>query len=76
MFNHVGLLNLCLLNVLDFTRQLVIFQRISLVNGINTVNVNARMIINSTNIHEIAQVNNRGWLRETYYVCQQISRQQ
>jgi len=34
------------------------------------------MIINSTNIHEIAQVNNRGWLRETYYVCQQISRQQ
>ncbi|UJR38610.1 hypothetical protein I4U23_031275 [Adineta vaga] len=43
---------------------------------VNTANVNARTIINSTHIHEISQVNNRGWLRETYYVCQQISRQQ
>ncbi|CAF4207125.1 unnamed protein product [Rotaria socialis] len=43
---------------------------------VNTANVNARTIINATHIHEISQVNNRGWLRETYYVCQQISRQQ
>ncbi|CAF0818567.1 unnamed protein product [Rotaria sordida] len=43
---------------------------------INTANVNARVLINSTHIHEIAKVNNRGWLRETYYVCQQTSRSQ
>ncbi|CAF4021978.1 unnamed protein product, partial [Adineta steineri] len=43
---------------------------------INTANVNAKTIINATHIYEIAKVNNRGWLRETYYVCQQISRQQ
>ncbi|CAF2220699.1 unnamed protein product [Rotaria magnacalcarata] len=43
---------------------------------INTANVNARTIINATHIYEIARVNNRGWLRETYYVCQQTSRSQ
>ncbi|CAF1503268.1 unnamed protein product [Rotaria magnacalcarata] len=43
---------------------------------INTANVNARILINATHIHEIAKVNNRGWLRETYYVCQQTSRSQ
>ncbi|CAM4925278.1 unnamed protein product [Rotaria socialis] len=43
---------------------------------INTANVNARVLINATHIHEIAKVNNRGWLRETYYVCQQTSRSQ
>ncbi|CAF4547228.1 unnamed protein product [Rotaria sp. Silwood2] len=43
---------------------------------INTANVNARVLINATHIHEIAKVNNRGWLRETYYICQQTSRSQ
>ena len=42
----------------------------------NTGNVNARTVINRTHIHEMARVNNRGWLRETFYVCQQIARNQ
>ncbi|CAF1338792.1 unnamed protein product [Rotaria sp. Silwood1] len=43
---------------------------------INTANIDAKTIINSTHIHEIARINNRHWLRETFHVCQQRSRQQ
>ncbi|KAI3386045.1 hypothetical protein SNEBB_001849 [Seison nebaliae] len=43
---------------------------------INTGNMNARVIINSTHMTEEITVSNRGWKRRTYYVCQQSSRQQ
>lgn len=43
---------------------------------INTANINAKIIINNTHIYEAARVDNRGWLRETYYVCQQAGRNQ
>jgi len=43
---------------------------------VNTANINAKIVINNTHIYESARVDNRGWLRETYYVCQQASRNQ
>ena len=43
---------------------------------VNTANINAKIIINHTHIYESARVDNRGWLRETYYVCQQAGRNQ
>jgi hypothetical protein len=43
---------------------------------INTANINAKIVINNTHIYESARVDNRGWLRETYYVCQQAGRNQ
>lgn len=43
---------------------------------VNTANINAKIVINHTHIYEVARVDNRGWLRETYYVCQQAGRNQ
>lgn len=43
---------------------------------VNTANINAKIVINHTHIYESSRVDNRGWLRETYYTCQQAGRNQ